>query len=59
MARALVAALAIFAILVGWLWVQRTYARFAASHPELGPFRTPDGSCGGGCACKGGSCERP
>jgi hypothetical protein len=59
MVRFLVASLVIFGVLAGWIWVQVAYARFAARHPELGPFRSPDGGCGGGCSCRGGSCERP
>lgn len=58
MGKALVAAAAIFAVMAGWLWVQRMYASFARSHPELGPFRDADGGCGGGCSCGKGSCER-
>jgi hypothetical protein len=58
MARFLIASLVIFGVLVGWIWVQATYARFAARHPELGPFRS-DGGCGGGCSCRDGGCERP
>ncbi len=58
MLRVLAASGLIFAVMVGWIWVQQRYARFAAAHPQLGPFRSPDGSCGGGCACGSGSCER-
>lgn len=57
MLRAFVASLVIFAVLVGWVWVQRSYAAFAQRNPQLGPFRAPDGGCGGGCACKAGHCE--
>jgi hypothetical protein len=55
MLRAFVASLVIFAVLVGWVWVQWSYAAFAQRNPQLGPFRAPDG--GGGCACKAGHCE--
>lgn len=58
MAKYLAAPLVIFAVMAGWIWVQWAYARFARRHPELGPYRSADGSCGGGCACKGGTCER-
>ena len=58
MARFLIASLVIFGVLAGWIWVQAAYARFAARHPELGPFRSTDGGCGGG-SCRGGDCERP
>ena len=57
MARFLVASLVIFGVLVGWVWVQSAYARFAARHPELGPYRS-EGGCGGGCSCRGGGCEQ-
>ena len=57
MADVLIASGVIFAVLGGWLWVQALYRRFAAQHPELGPFR-PDSACGGSCeACSSGECE--
>ena len=59
MARAIIASLIIFAVLAGWVWVQQRYAAFARQNPRLGPFRAPEGSCGGGCACKGGQCQVP
>jgi hypothetical protein len=59
MANFLMASIVIFAILVGWVWVQQRYAAFARQNPRLGPFRPADGSCGGGCACKQGHCETP
>ena len=44
----------IFVILAGGIGVQVLYRRFAARHPELGPFRKDKdcGSCiaGSGCA---------
>jgi hypothetical protein len=49
----LVASVLIFGILLGGIAVERLYRRFAARHPQLGPFRKagkPD--C---CACKAGS----
>lgn len=48
----------IFAVLVGWLYVQDLYRRFAQRHPELGPFRG-EGGCDGSCSCKKGSCSTP
>jgi hypothetical protein len=54
MVNFLLASLMIFAVLVGWVWVQRIYAAFAARHPQLGPFRSADG----GCSCGSGHCER-
>ncbi len=59
MLRALIASLVIFAVLVGWIWVQQRYAAFARQNPQLGPFRSADGGCGGGCSCKGGQCDVP
>lgn len=45
----------IFAVMVGWLYVQELYQRFAQRNPGLGPFRGEAG-CGGGCSCSKGSC---
>ena len=59
MVRALISSLIIFTVLLGWVWVQQRYAAFARQNPRLGPFRTPDGGCGGGCSCKGGQCDVP
>ena len=56
MAKFLLAPLVVFAVLAGWIWIQRTYARFAAGHPELGPFRDEDGGCG--CCAQRDRCER-
>ena len=58
MARLIIATLVIFGALLGWVWVQGAYARFAARHPELGPFRSEGGSCGGGCCSGKDDCER-
>ena len=58
MFKALFGCLIIFVVLAGWVWVQQRYAAFARQHPGLGPFRAPDGSCGGGCAYQGGQCAR-
>lgn len=55
MAELVLAPLIIFAVLAGWVWVQRLYADFARRHPELGPYRKE----GGGCSCGSGHCERP
>ncbi|CAG0926815.1 MAG: hypothetical protein EFKGCFLK_01608 [Rhodocyclaceae bacterium] len=53
MATYLLAIGAIFAILAGGLAVQALYRRFAARHPELGPFREEKncGSCSAGSGC--------
>lgn len=58
MARLIVATAVIFAVLVGWIWVQGAYARFAARHPELGPYRGEGGACAGGCCSGKDQCER-
>jgi hypothetical protein len=59
MAEVLIASAVIFAALWGWLSVEALYRRFAARHPEAGPFRE-GGGCGGGCcSCSGGSCKPP
>lgn len=55
MADFLLTSLVIFGVMVGWLYVQDLYRRFARRHPELGPFRR-EGGCGGGCSCRQGSC---
>ena len=48
----------IFAVMVGWLYVQDLYRRFAQRYPELGPFRR-QGGCDGSCSCRQGSCSAP
>lgn len=48
----LVASGLIFALLLAGIAVDRLYRRFAARHPQLGPFRKNDGSCG----CCAGKC---
>jgi hypothetical protein len=57
----LVTVCAMFSLLVGMILVQRIYRHFAATHPELGPFRK-EGCCG--CSgiekdCGSGSCKSP
>lgn len=52
----------IFALMLAGIAVERLYRRFAARHPQLGPFRKNDGACGC-CADKcgagdAGSCGR-
>lgn len=56
MASFLFASLVIFGVLAAWIWVQTIYARFAARHPQLGPFRGEGGGCGGGCCSGKGHC---
>jgi hypothetical protein len=58
MARWILTPLVIFGVLLGWIWVQGVYARFATRHPELGPYREEGGGCGGGCCSGRGHCER-
>lgn len=57
MVKVVVAAVVIFGVMVGWLYVQDLYRRFARRHPELGPFRQEGQGCGGNCSCSGGSCS--
>ena len=45
---------AIFGLALGGMLVDRSYRRFAARHPQLGPFRDP-GKCG--CCSSGSHCE--
>lgn len=58
MAEFVLTSVVIFAVMVGWLYVQDLYRRFAQSHPELGPFRK-EGGCDGSCSCRQGSCSTP
>jgi len=58
MAEFFLTSLVIFAVMVGWLYVQDLYHRFAQGHPELGPFRK-EGGCDGSCSCQQGSCSTP
>ncbi len=43
----------IFALMLAGIAVERLYRRFAARHPQLGPFRKSDGHCG----CCAGKCD--
>lgn len=43
----------ILLMLLGWVAVQRVYRRFAAEHPELGPYRDDVKRCGS-CGCGAG-----
>ena len=45
----------IFCLLLAAILVDRLYARFRRRHPELGPFRNPEGGCG--CCAARGHCE--
>lgn len=44
----------VFGLLLAGILVDRTYRRFAARHPQLGPFRKADGGCG--CCASHGRC---
>ncbi len=47
----------IFAIMLGGIAVEHLYRRFAASNPQLGPFRDTSkcGSCTAGSGCSDAS----
>ncbi len=51
----------IFALMLAGIAVDRLYRRFAARHPQLGPFRKNDGACGccaGKCGSDDAGCAR-
>ena len=51
----------IFAIMLGGIAVERLYRRFAASNPQLGPYRDTSkcGSCTAGSGCNDDACIDP
>ncbi|MFN6960721.1 MAG: hypothetical protein ACK4N6_00635 [Rhodocyclaceae bacterium] len=51
----LVTILLVFALMLTGIAVDRLYRRFAARHPQLGPYRNGEGSCG----CCSGKCQTP
>ncbi|MCB1792126.1 MAG: hypothetical protein KDJ24_17610 [Gammaproteobacteria bacterium] len=55
MVKFLAASAVILAVMVGWLYVQHIYRRFARGNPQLGPFRS-EATCQGSCGCHQGSC---
>ena len=60
MARYGLVVVLIFVLMLGAIFVQRLYRRFALQNPELGPFRSESGGCGGHCgsgACAGSRCD--
>jgi hypothetical protein len=61
MVKYLVAIGLIFSLLAGGILVQNLYRRFAARHPELGPFREEKacGSCSAGSGCGAGCAPSP
>lgn len=50
----------IFALMLVGIGVDRLYRRFAARHPQLGPYRNPDGCgcCKSSAACGANACDR-
>jgi len=54
--KALIAAIVMLALLLGWIGVQRAYRRFACRHPEAGPYRVEGQGCVS-CA-SAATCER-
>ncbi len=56
MAEFLLTSLVIFIVLLAWVYVEQRYRRFAARHPDRGPYRQ-QGGCGGACSCSQGSCS--
>ncbi len=51
----------IFGLALGGILIDRAYRRFAARHPQLGPFRDPGkcGCCKAGEACQTACTEPP
>ncbi|MCX7155137.1 MAG: hypothetical protein NTW45_01670 [Rhodocyclales bacterium] len=49
----------IFLIMLAGIAVERLYRRFAASNPQLGPFRDTSkcGSCSAGSGCSDTPCD--
>jgi threonine/homoserine/homoserine lactone efflux protein len=59
----LLAMIVIFAVLAGWIGVQNLSRRFAARHPEFGPYVekvSGCGACSGKCNAdtEGSQCEK-
>ncbi len=58
MLKMLAASGVIFAVLFGWVAVQRLAREFARRNPQWGPYKER-GGCGGNCSCgNGGSCKK-
>ena len=53
----LIAIVAIFCLLAGWLVVQAICRHFSQRHPEFGPHREEGKGCGSSCSCSGGECK--
>lgn len=48
----------IFVVMLLGIGIDRLYRAFAARHPDLGPFRKPEGGCGScGGGCDNGACD--
>ena len=58
MLDALLAAILILLLLLGWVWVQQRARDYAARHPEFGPAREEGSGCGSSCGCSGKHCTR-
>ena len=54
----LIAMVAIFSALMGWIWVQQLARRFAERYPQFGPAREEGSGCGRSCMCAGGTCSK-
>lgn len=54
MAAYLLTVAIIFSLVLAGIVVDRIYRRFAARHPQLGPYRDP-GKCG--CCSAGSGCD--
>ena len=50
--KIIIAVIAIFTLLLGWLVVQSLARLFANKHPELGPAREEGQGCGTSCGCR-------
>jgi len=48
----------IFALSIGWVWIQQAARIYAAKHPELGAVKEEGLGCGKSCGCKVGSCDK-
>lgn len=57
--KMLIAIVATFTLLLGWLAVQQLAHLFAKRHPELGPAREEGQGCGSSCGCHDkGTCKK-
>lgn len=57
--KMLIAIIAVFCLLLGWLVVQSLNRLFAKNHPELGPAREEGQGCGTSCGCHNkASCKK-